>query len=79
MMIFNSSTVAKDYSFGAQWPNDRGCRFFLQTNKTLEGICLAFAGNFFERICQFFLYFKSFCKKRWLNLVLSLFMNKSTK
>ena len=40
-MIFNSFTVANDYNFGAQWPNDRGRRFFLPTNKTFEGICLA--------------------------------------
>ena len=39
MMIFNSFTVANDYIFGAQWPNDR--RVFLETNKTIEGICLA--------------------------------------
>ena len=47
MMIFNSFTVAcNDYNFGAQWPNGRGRRFFLPTNKTVEGICLALAGEF---------------------------------
>ena len=45
MMIFNSFTVANDYNFGAQWPNGRGRRFFLPTNETFEGICLALAGN----------------------------------
>ena len=47
MMIFNSFTVAcNDYNFGAQWPNGRSRRFFLPTNKTFEGICLALAGKF---------------------------------
>ena len=36
MMIFNSFTVANDYSFGAQWQIGRGRRFFLQANKTRE-------------------------------------------
>ena len=63
MMIFNSFTVANDYNFGAQWPNGRGRRFFLPTNKTFEDICLALAGNFLKRSYEFFLYLKSFCKK----------------
>ena len=67
-MIFNSNIVANDYNFGAQWPNGRGRRFFLATNKTFEGICLALAG-------KLFLYLKSFCKKGLQSLVLSLFMN----
>ena len=47
-MIFNSFTVAcNDYNFGAQWPNGRGRRFFLPTNKT--GICLALAGKFLQK------------------------------
>ena len=37
MMIFNSFTVANDYNFGARWPNGRGRRFFLATNKTFAG------------------------------------------
>ena len=49
MMIFNSFTVANDYSFGAQWPIGRGRRFFLQANKTFEGICLALAGKFLQK------------------------------
>ena len=48
-MIFNSFTVANDYNFGAQWPNGRGRRFFLPTNKTFEGICLALAGKFLQK------------------------------
>ena len=32
-----------------------------------------------KKSCEFFLYLKSFLKKRFLNLVLSLLMNKSTK
>ena len=44
-MFFNSFTVANDYNFGAQWPNGRGRGFFLPTNKTFEGICLALAGK----------------------------------
>ena len=61
MMIFNSTTVANDYNFGAQWPNDRSCHFFLPTNKTFEGICLAIAGKFLQKSCEFFLYSKLFC------------------
>ena len=76
MMIFNSFTVANDYKFGAQWPNGRGRRFILPTNKTFKGICLDLAG---KRSRVFVWYLKSFCKKRLLNLVLSLFINKSTK
>ena len=46
-MIFDSFTVScNDYNFGAQLPNGRGRRFFLPTNKTFEGICLALAGKF---------------------------------
>ena len=37
-MMFNSFTVANEYNFGAQLPNDRSHRFFLPTNKTFEGI-----------------------------------------
>ena len=49
MMIFNSFTVANDYNFGAQWPNGRGRRFLLVTNKTFEGVCLALAGKFLQK------------------------------
>ena len=42
MMIFNSFTVANDYNFG-------GRRFFLATNKTFEGVCLALVGKFFQK------------------------------
>ena len=46
-MIFKLFTVAcNDYNFGAQWPNGRGRRFFLPTNKTFEDICLALSGKF---------------------------------
>ena len=48
-MFFNSFTVANDYNFGVQWPNGRVRRFFLPTNKTFEGICLALAGNFLQK------------------------------
>ena len=48
-MIFNSFSVANDYNFGAQWPNGRGRHFFLPTNKTFEGICLALAGKFLQK------------------------------
>ena len=48
MMIFNSVTVANDYNLaGAQWPN--GCRVFLPTNKTFEGICWALSGKFLQK------------------------------
>ena len=49
MMIFNSVTVANDYNFGAQRPNSRGRRFFMPTNNTFEGICLALAGKFLQQ------------------------------
>ena len=49
MMIFNAITVPTDYNFYAQWPYDRGRRFFLPTNKTFEGICLALAGKFLQK------------------------------
>ena len=49
MMIFNSFTVANDYNFGAQWPNGRGRPFFLPTNETFEGICLALTGKFLQK------------------------------
>ena len=49
MMIFNSFTVANDYNFGARWPNGHGRRFFLATNKTFEGFCLALAGKFLQK------------------------------
>ena len=79
MMIFNSFTVANDYNFGARWPNGRGRRFFLVTNKTFEGVCLALAGKFLQKELWILFVFKIILSKSLLNLVLSLFMNKSTK
>ena len=63
MMIFNSFTVANNYNFGAQWPNGCGRRFFLPTNKTFEGICLAPSGKFLQKELWILLYLKSSCKK----------------
>ena len=77
LIIFNSFTVTNDYNFGAQWPNGRFRRFFLPTNKTFEGICLALAEKFLQKELWILLVFKIILWK--LNLVLSLFMNKSTK
>ena len=57
-MIFNSFTVANVYNFGAQWPNDRGRRFLLPTNKTFEGICLALAGEFLQKTLWILFVFK---------------------
>ena len=79
MMIFNSFTVANDYNFGAQWPNGRGRRFFLPTNKTFEGICLALVGEFLQKEVWILFVFKVILWKSLLNLVLSLFMNMSAK
>ena len=79
MMIFNSFAVANDYSFGARWPNGRGRRFFLATNKTFEGVCLALAGKFLQMELWILFVVKIILLKRLLNLILSLFMNKSTK
>ena len=42
--------------------NDRGRHFFLPTNKTFEGICLALAEKISsKKSCELFLYLKSFC------------------
>ena len=49
MMIFNSFTVANDYKIGARWPNGRGRRFILPTNKTFDGVCFALAGKFLQK------------------------------
>ena len=49
MIIFNSFTVANDYNFGAPLRNSRSRRFFLATNKTFEGVCLALAGKFLQK------------------------------
>ena len=43
------SKRVNDYNFGAQWRNGRGRRFFLKTNKTSEGNCLALAGKFLQK------------------------------
>ena len=57
-MIFNSYTVANDYNFG------RGRHFFLPTNKTFEGICLALAGKFLQKELWILFVFKIIlCKK----------------
>ena len=64
MMIFNSFTVANDYNFGAQWPNGRGRRFFLPTNKTFEGICLALSGKFLQKELWILFVFKIILQKR---------------
>ena len=79
MMIFNSFPVANDYNFGARWPNGRGRRFFLATNKTFEGVCLALEGKFLQKELWLLFLFKIILQQRLLNLVLSLFMKKSTK
>ena len=46
MMIFNSFTVVNDYNFG----RTDGRRVFLQTNITVEGICLALPGKFLPKV-----------------------------
>ena len=79
MIIFNSFTVANDYNFGAQWPNGRGRRFFLPTNKTFEGICLALAGKFLQKELWILFIFKTILLKKTLSLILSLFVNMSAK
>ena len=62
--------------------NDRAAAavaFSCRQLKLLKAFVYLLRGNFFKRSCEFFLYLKSFYKKRLLNLVLSLFMNNSTK
>jgi len=49
MMIFNSFTVANDCNFGARWPNGRGRRIIIETNKTFEGVCFALGGKFLQK------------------------------
>ena len=77
MMIFNSFTVANDYNFGAQWPNGR--LIFLPTNKTFEGICLAFGEISSKGVVNSLFNQNHSVEKKLLNLVLSLFMNNSAK
>ena len=75
MMIFNWFTVANNYyNIGAQWPNSRGHRFFLPTNKTFEGICLVLEGKFLQKELWILFVLKIVLYKRLLNLVLSLYL-----
>ena len=64
MMIFNSFTVANDYNFAFRWPNGRGRRFFLATNKTFEGVCLALAGKFLQKELWILFVFKIIIVKK---------------
>ena len=64
MMIFISFTVANDYNFGTQWPNGRGRRFFLPTNRTFEAICLALAGKFLQKELWILFVFKIILQKK---------------
>ena len=79
-MIFNSFTVANDYTLAH---NDRTAAvvaFSCRQIKLLEPIFFGSCKEISSKgVVKFYLYLKSFCKKRSLNLVLSLFMNKSTK
>ena len=59
---FNLFAVANDYNFGARWPKGRGRRFFLATNKTFEGICLALAGKFLQKESWIIFVFKKIIK-----------------
>ena len=75
MMIFNSTItilVRNNRTAAA-------VAFSFRQTKLLKPFVQLVRGNFFKRICEFFFCLKSFCKKTLLNLVLSLFMNKSTK
>ena len=67
MMIFNSFTVANDL-FAIMARNDRTAVgfFFLTTNKTFKGICLALSGKFLER-------------ELWILFALKTVVQKSTK
>ena len=64
MMIFNSFIVANYYNFGAQWPSGSGRRFFLPTNETFEGICLALSGKFLQKELWILFVFKIILQKR---------------
>ena len=55
--------IANEYNFGARWPTGRGRRFFLRTNKTFEGICLALAGRFLQ-------------KELWIRFVIKIILYK---
>ena len=48
MMIFNSFTVANDFTILAR-DERSGRRFFLATNKTFESVCLALAAKFLQK------------------------------
>ena len=52
MEIINSFAPVNDYNFGAQWPN--GGRVFLLTNKTFEGICVAWRKRSKKKISALF-------------------------
>ena len=47
-------------------------RFFLATNNTFEGVCLALAGKFLQKELWILFVFKIILWKGFLNLVLSL-------
>ena len=75
MMIFNSTItilIRNNRTAAA-------VAFSFRQTKLLKPFVQLVRGNFFKRICEFFFCLKSFCKKTLLNLVLSLFMKKSTK
>ena len=62
-MIFNSLLLPTIAILARDDRTAAVVAFFLATNKTFEGVCLALAGSVFKRSCEFFLYLKSFCKK----------------
>ena len=53
----HTSSYRENVAF-ARRVNVRGCRFFLPTNKTFEGICLALAGKFLQKELWFLFVFK---------------------
>ena len=79
-MIFNSFTVA---TITLLAHNDRKAAvvaFSCRQIKLFERIFFSSCEEISSKgVVKFYLYLKSFCKKRLLHLVLSLFMNKSCK
>ena len=75
MMILNSTItiLARNNRTAA------AVSFSCRQTRLLKAFVQLLRESFFKRSCELFLYLKSFCKKRLLNLVLSLFMNKSSK
>jgi len=62
-MIFNSFTVANDSNLARYDRTVAVVAFSRRHIKLLKAFVYLLRENFFKRICELFLYLKSFCKK----------------